>query len=151
MRKCSCPRRQHRRGAEELDFGVERVVERLHEEPARRILLERLLALRDRVVDDLEIALDHVDRRRIELERRCATIARRRLISVSYVCSALGRFGRRAWPSVRRRGRSAAVLASRESADGCRRVATVRGRRIGGSGRGCDGGVVATTIERLVI
>src|SRR5262249_25736736 len=35
MRDCSCPRRQHRGGAEQLDLGVDRAVQRLEEEPAR--------------------------------------------------------------------------------------------------------------------
>ena len=46
---CSRPRRrQHRRRAEKLNFGVERVVQRLHQEPARRIAAQREPALRDR-------------------------------------------------------------------------------------------------------
>ena len=66
MSMCSCPRRQHRRRAEELKFRVERIVERLDEEPARRIFLERLLALRDRVIDDLQIVFDDGHCGRIE-------------------------------------------------------------------------------------
>src|SRR4051812_44264546 len=50
IRICLCLRRQRRRRPKKLDFRVERVVQRLHQESAVRILAERLLALRDRVV-----------------------------------------------------------------------------------------------------
>src|SRR3954454_18875929 len=59
IRICLCLRRQRRRRPKELDLRIERVVQRLHQESAVRILVQRLLALRDRIVDDLQIVIEH--------------------------------------------------------------------------------------------
>jgi hypothetical protein len=67
MSMSSCSRRQRRRRPQELNLCIERVIERLDQEPARRILSKRLLALGDRIVDDAQIVFDHRDGRRVEL------------------------------------------------------------------------------------
>jgi hypothetical protein len=67
MSMSSCSRRQRRRRPQELNLCIERVIERLDQEPARRILSKRLLALGDRIVDDAQIVFDYRHGRRVEL------------------------------------------------------------------------------------
>ena len=64
--------RQQRCRPQELELLVERTVQLIAEEPTRRILRQRSLALRNGVVDDLQVRFDDRRRPRIEL-RACAS------------------------------------------------------------------------------
>ena len=59
--------REQRDRAQQLQLGVEISVQLIHEEPVRRIMGERRLALGDRRVDHLEVVLDDGDRLGVEL------------------------------------------------------------------------------------
>src|SRR5215212_4838769 len=59
--------RQQRRGPHELHLGLERLVQGLDQEPTRRVAENRLLALRDRAVDHLQVLLDDCDSHRVHL------------------------------------------------------------------------------------